>query len=763
MKSKLNLLLAFISICSLLISITWEIKQDGTGNFTTIQAGINESSDADTILVYPGTYLENIIYNGKCITLGSLYLTTGDEQYIEQTIIDGNQANSCVRILSCENGTTVLCGFTIKNGIGSDHYTGNVLWGGGIFVFESDTSIIACRIYGNNAHDGGGIYVYDSSVFFSKLNIISNHAFHSGGGIGIGYFSIVDFDPMNLCNIYLNFAGVGTEIQKSWNECPPIEVFVDTFTVENPDAYFINSTSSQGIPLNDVTLNMQHAKLEPVNSNLFVSTEGDNDNSGLTEDHPLATINYALSLVKSDSLNPNTIHIADGVYSESLNNQCFPLNMRGYVSLNGESMENTVLDAESKSALIYDRYSKLDYSIKNLKFTFGFGEYMFASCMSISVNQSLEKHVDIENVIITDFEYFYDRLLEIFYVDLYIENLYYYSNYNQLLRALNSLRPEQEVVITNAYINNNPAHSSAGGNHKIMQFGQLGTNTMNVNITNMELTENEGFHGNPSVGCSGIEVRDNINMNLVNCTLANNTTQNEGGVLRMGLAAQNSEVNIYNSILYGNSPSEIYIDNDNPNEPCTLNIFSSLITDGEDGIVNVHAWNYVNWHEGNLDENPMFDSLGIYPFALAGVSPCIDAGTLVLPVGVELPEYDLAGNPRISGETVDMGAYEWQGVEAEEDEITIINETRISNHPNPFNPSTTIKLELAEAGKIELAIYNIKGQKVKTLIDAYTAKGTFGINWNGKDEQGKSVTSGQYVVKLRLGGKETATKIMLLK
>ena len=763
LKIRFTLLLVFISICSLLISTTYHIKQDGTGNFITIQAGIDASTNADTVLVYPGTYFENVNYNGKCITVASLYLTTGDDQYINQTIIDGNQSNSCVRILSCEDITTVLCGFSLTNGLGSSYYTGNVLWGGGIFVFESESSIIACKIYANNAHAGGGIYIYNSSVYFSKLHVSDNHAYSSGGGVYIGAFSSAEFDPVNLCNIYLNYSGMGAEIRKSWNECPPIEVFVDTFTVADPDGYFIRSVTSTGIPLNDVTLNMQHAKLEPVNADLYVSTEGSNNNSGLCEEEPLATINYALSLVKSDSLHPNTIHIADGIYSKSLNNQCFPLNMRGYVSLNGVSMENTILDAESKSALIYDRYSKLDYSIRNLKFIHGFGEYFFASCMSISVNQSLEKYVDIENVVIIDFNFYYDRILEIFYVDLHINNLYYYSNYSQLLRALNSLRPEQEVVINNTYINNNPSHSSAGGNHKIMQFGQLGTNTMNVDITNMELTENNSYHMNPSIGCSGIEVRDNINMNLVNCTLGNNITQNEGGVMRIGMTAQNSVVNIYNSILYGNVPGEIYIDNDNPNEPCTVNIQNSLVAGGEPGIVNVHPWNTVNWLEGNLDENPMFDSLGTYPFALMTSSPCIDAGTLDLPPGIELPEFDLAGNQRIYGDTIDMGAYEWQGVEAEENVITPITQTIISNFPNPFNPTTTIKLELVESGYIELAIYNIKGQKVKTLMDAFSNKGHFKFKWNGKDNLGKIVSSGQYVIKLKHNRKETATKIMLLK
>ncbi|MCK5050544.1 MAG: T9SS type A sorting domain-containing protein [Candidatus Cloacimonetes bacterium] len=147
-------------------------------------------------------------------------------------------------------------------------------------------------------------------------------------------------------------------------------------------------------------------------------------------------------------------------------------------------------------------------------------------------------------------------------------------------------------------------------------------------------------------------------------------------------------------------------------------------------------------------------------------SPCINAGTLDLPTGIELPEFDLAGNPRIYGETIDMGAYEYQGdpQSNDENEIIIPEITQISNYPNPFNPSTTIKLDLAESGRVELAIYNIKGQKVKTLMDAYSSKGHFEIIWRGIDDNKRSVASGQYFIKLKVNGEEkTVRKCVLLK
>ncbi len=763
MKLKsISLLFVLVSLSSLLNAFTWHIKQDGTGNFTTIQEGINASTNSDTVLVYPETYYENINYNGKDIIVASLYLTTGDEQYINQTIIDGDQNGSCVRIISGEDSTTVLCGFTILNGSGTLYV--NDYLGGGIYIVDSQPSIKKCLIMNNYASAGGGILCMNSQITLVGVSIINNHCYKSGGGIFLGNNSEVLFDNEMLCNIYLNYAAGGCEIRKTW-DCPPLEVFVDTFTVIEPDGYFISSTTSIGIPLNDITLYCQNAKLEPVNADLYVSIDGDNNNSGLSVDNPLATINFALSLIKSDTLHPNNIHIASGIYSNTLNDQCFPLNMRGYVSIIGESMENTILDAEGLCYLISDGYSKKDYSIKNMTFTGGYGTFFPAASIKITAGQQQNKFVILENINNINFPYSIGRLLEIFNVDLYIKKFISQSNYHILLRTLNLYQPEQEVIIENAYIHNNSQYSPQAGSQCQMEFGQLGTNTMNVNIINMEMTENQYYSSPGSETCSGIEVMDNVNLNLINSTIGNNSSPNNGGVIRIGPGGQNSVINIYNSILYGDLPGEIYIDNEFSSNPSTINIQNSLVDGGYEGIENVYGWNVVNWMDGNLNEDPYWDFTGDNPYALTENSPCINAGTLDLPAGIELPEFDLAGNLRIYGDTIDMGAYEYQdSVSVLEDIITPITQTKISNYPNPFNPTTTIKLDLAESGKIELAIYNIKGQKVKTLMDAYSSKGHFEIIWRGVDDNKKKVASGHYFIKLKVNEEEKKTiKCVLVK
>jgi len=394
MKFKVFILFMLISVWSFLNSTIHHIKQDGSGNFTTIQEGISASTDSDTVLVYPETYFENIDFSGKNITVASLFLTTGDEQFINQTIIDGNQSGSCVRIISGEDSSTVLCGFSISNGNGTLYV--NDYLGGGLYIANSQPTIKNCFIKNNNSNVGGGIYCIGSQIVLLGVSIHNNHSYSSGGGIFL-HNSEINFNSEILCNIYLNYASGGCEISKTWT-CPPMEVYLDTFTVFEPDGYFISSTNSIGVPLNDVILNVQHAKLEPVNSDLFVSVDGNNSNSGLTPDEPLATINYALSLVKSDSLHPNTIFLTNGLYSKSINNQYFPLNMRGYVSLEGETMDNTILDAEEDCALIWDSYSELDYSLKN--FTLSNGFHNITSAIYLTALQKQNKFINLENITI---------------------------------------------------------------------------------------------------------------------------------------------------------------------------------------------------------------------------------------------------------------------------------------------------------------------------------------------------------------------------
>ena len=89
-------------------------------------------------------------------------------------------------------------------------------------------------------------------------------------------------------------------------------------------------------------------------------------------------------------------------------------------------------------------------------------------------------------------------------------------------------------------------------------------------------------------------------------------------------------------------------------------------------------------------------------------------------------------------------------------------EMNLSNYPNPFNPITTIEFSIQNNSKVELSIYNIKGQKIKTLANNDFTKGSHSIIWNGDDEIRNSVSSGVYFYKLSVNGKTEAVKKCIL-
>jgi len=85
------------------------------------------------------------------------------------------------------------------------------------------------------------------------------------------------------------------------------------------------------------------------------------------------------------------------------------------------------------------------------------------------------------------------------------------------------------------------------------------------------------------------------------------------------------------------------------------------------------------------------------------------------------------------------------------------------NYPNPFNPATTIRYQLPRSTKVILNIYNILGQRVKTLVDEVQTAGAKSVHWEGKNNAGQNVSSGIYIYRLQAGGKTFSRKMLLLK
>jgi hypothetical protein len=148
-------------------------------DFQTIQQGINVVSDDDTVLVYPGTYVENIDFDGRGIMLGSLFLFTGNKAHTASTVIDGDSSGTVVTFENGEDSSAVIAGFSIVNGLAEN--------GGGIFCFYSAPTIRDNIIGSNTANsEGGGIFCFYSNPSI-KNNVIRENSATSGGGINCRY------------------------------------------------------------------------------------------------------------------------------------------------------------------------------------------------------------------------------------------------------------------------------------------------------------------------------------------------------------------------------------------------------------------------------------------------------------------------------------------------------------------------------------------------------------------------------------------------
>lgn len=187
--------IALLQIVYLIICGTLEARIINIpGDYPTIQEGIGNAGEGDTVLVSRGIYQENVNFRGKGIILTSHFIFSRDSLDISNTIIDGvspihPDTASCVSFLSGEGSDSRLCGFTLRNGLGTyypDSYGRR--YGGGVLIDDS-SPLIENNIIVDNAgyalpDGGGGIALLNYSEPVIRNNIISgNYALAAGGGI----------------------------------------------------------------------------------------------------------------------------------------------------------------------------------------------------------------------------------------------------------------------------------------------------------------------------------------------------------------------------------------------------------------------------------------------------------------------------------------------------------------------------------------------------------------------------------------------------
>jgi hypothetical protein len=246
----------------------------------------------------------------------------------------------------------------------------------------------------------------------------------------------------------------------------------------------------------------------------------------------------------------------------------------------------------------------------------------------------------------------------------------------------------------------------------------------------------------------GIACNNNSHPMVINNTISRNEAGNEGGGV---VCWNNSNPTIENTIVWNNAA---------PIDP-SIHIFSSLpivtYSDVQGG------WSGT----GNIDVDPLFaDTLNFY---LSSGSPCIDAGnpdsSFNDPEDPMNPGFALF--PAMGTLRNDMGAYGGPGAtrqfpvgvkESEPESRLPTQFVLYQNYPNPFNPVTHIRFWLPKASKVKLEIYNILGQRVKTILDERKPGGNYVVDFDG----GK-LSSGVYFYQIQAVEFQQVKKMLLLK
>ncbi|MBS4058695.1 MAG: T9SS type A sorting domain-containing protein, partial [Bacteroidales bacterium] len=144
-------------------------------------------------------------------------------------------------------------------------------------------------------------------------------------------------------------------------------------------------------------------------------------------------------------------------------------------------------------------------------------------------------------------------------------------------------------------------------------------------------------------------------------------------------------------------------------------------------------------------------------YALSGLSPCIDAGTMDLPEGISLPATDLAGNPRVWGGSVDMGAYEFNPVSIGESRLQPQTVTRMAASPNPFTHEISITAQLETGVSVRITVHNLLGREVACLMEQTNNRLSLtSLQWDGRSSTGENLPAGVYLISLSENNKPVA-------
>ncbi|MDD3536115.1 MAG: choice-of-anchor Q domain-containing protein [Candidatus Cloacimonetes bacterium] len=516
-----------------------------------------------------------------------------------------------------------------------------------------------------------------------------------------------------------------------------------------------------------------------------------------------------MQIIASNPDNPKTIHLAEGIYSNSGNGQLFPVGVKSHVRVIGAGMDDTMIDCELLRTAWGAWYAN-DIEIANMKLINGRSSYTFPlgvlygsdvylhdlkfennyGALSTGLTIGYCDNVIIESIVAGNTAY-HKELMTIagFECDNLLINNFVSANNTLTNWESNDMGmnfSSCDLVFRNSIIANNTAQDAW-----VFFYTNIypGFEDFNLDMSNVLIINNNIY------GCwwinNPIYMQNRFQrMQINNCTFANNNTNSTlTQILAMAdirnLISYNpgayAEMELTNYLTSTGISYEVSISNSLFR---TNTVFSSL-----PGLVT--------FTDNIMSADPLFmgtvdSSLSVNQpeyYQLSSLSPCIDSGSPDTE-GLNLPPMDLAGNYRIANGRIDMGVYEYGSTPymgIDDPELPSPPEGfRIAAYPNPLLNTTRaagVFLEFSLPKKPEVLpvidIFNIRGQRVKTirLTESYNSlvhkaglsddvkqSGEFySTIWNGKDDSNRPLESGTYIVRVGADRKVATTKITIIK
>ena len=327
-------------------------------------------------------------------------------------------------------------------------------------------------------------------------------------------------------------------------------------------------------------------------------------------------------------------------------------------------------------------------------FTSGKGGAMYAENSDIYITNC---EVDGNLGYNEDGEYMHGGGFQFLKCNVNMEDMYFHDNYCTACYGGGMNFDSCNVVLNKAVFEDNYAVNAGG-------LGIQRSNGLDVRVYNTLLNNNLVLHYG---GAMAIATSSPL---IQNVTMVNNHCIGAGGGAMQFF--EEAYPIFKNCIIWGNDWYDENFQNNSSQifiwgGTCSPSFYNSVL---EGGLKDVYGNEYIKIYENMIEEDPMFIDTIARDFRLTEYSPVINKGTIDT-TDLYLPDTDLAGMPRILGGIIDMGCYEYSGVNVHE--FTTDN-NNLNIYPNPITDNSICKFKLNKSSNVIVNIYDQKGCLVGT-------------------------------------------------